>query len=267
MKRNAILIGGLLCLLGLIGVTAADLLQPPDGAGPTANDAVPAEGDATATPQVAEEDQQLPEPDLGPSRVTSYRGRALQMDSDGFVVGRVSDLDPYTLNLEPVPEAVVTFMQNMAIVTQAKTGSDGRFAVKGLSAHATYSVFVSSPEWVAVLGTFVERYEEGAIEGSPFHRNQLSFTGAGNPALLEHADGDPKFQAIQCVPWNDFFSAFQMGIFGDLCQQDVPFVAMPGPRGESGGGYVEGAYGAAFVAAAAGAIQASKQTVASPFDP
>jgi hypothetical protein len=180
-------------------------------------------------------------------------------------VGTVNFVDPYTLNLEPVPDAVVTFMQNMLIVAQTKTGSDGRFAVKGLTEHAAVSVFVRSKEWVCMFGTFIETWvpnQERPVAAD----NQLVV--AAQPDAIQYAETDPRFQVIQCLPYQDFISAFRQGLFGDLCAgvTDIP-VAFPGPRGDGSRGFVEGAYAAAAAAAIAGAIAASGDDFATPFDP
>jgi hypothetical protein len=263
MKLNRIITVGtvMACLLGLIGVTVADLLDAQ--AGNDTSQAGTASGDSSVQPQGNAPG--LPVIVQPPPRPSGKRGQALRLDPEGFVVGTVSYVDPYTLNLEPVPDAVVTFMQNMLVVAQTKTGSDGRFAVKGLTEHAAVSVFVRSREWVCMFGTFIETWVPNG-EKPVAADNQLVFTA--QPNAVQFAEEDPRFQVIQCVPYQDFISAFRMGLFGDLCAgvTDVP-VAFPGPRGDGSRGYVEGAYAAAAAAAIAGAIAAAEDEFSTPFDP
>jgi hypothetical protein len=265
MKRNRLITfsTAIVALLGLMSVTVADLLEPQASEDTTL--AAPQEEEDVTNDQDAGEDDTAPmlRP---PPRPSERRARSLRLDEDGFIVGYVNYVDPYTLDLEPVPDAVVTFMQNLEVIVQTKTGSDGRFAVKGLIAHTAVSVFVRSPEWVCMFGTFIEGYKSDEPVDIAAANNQLVFGVQWD--LIEHAAGDAKYQVIQCVPYEDFISAFRQGLFGDLCAGVTDYaVSVAGPRGNMEKGYVGGAYAAAAALAAIGGIAAYEEDVKTPFDP
>jgi hypothetical protein len=202
------------------------------------------------------------------------------MDKSGFVHGYVDYIDPHSLDQIPVPDALVTFMQNRRIVAQAKSGRHGFFSVKGLTPYATYSLFVRSPQWVCVFGTYVLPVDAEVENSVSASQNRLVFVSLPEDEeedTVGSATGDPAYHAIQTVPWQDFLSALRQGVFGDL-GVGIPGPPITGPIpgvGGGGGGGGGGAAGAGAAAAVLGGAAAAggdggpgrRRPVATPFEP
>jgi hypothetical protein len=284
MNRVAVVGTGLLGLLLLIGVTLGDPQDTSDAAGPPDEPAA-----VTTVPDRATEEADQESETAVPTRTVDQdmgrRARSVRIDKDGFVYGYVHYVDPHSLEQVPVANAVITFMQNCDIVTQAKSGADGRFSVKGLSPYAAYSMFVRSDLWVCMLGTYVlpEEDDEVSVEASETAaagKKTNSFLFASQSQVAEvtdnsqSAEGNPRYHAIQVVPLGDFICAINQGLFGDICGGVAGGSCCPPPAGGAGGGGGGAGYGgaaaAAFAAAAAAwgtGVGTDDNELASPFRP
>jgi hypothetical protein len=98
------------------------------------------------------------------------------MRPDGTVVGRVNYIDRNTLNLVPIPNALVSFLQDRRVVGQAVTDTRGMFAVKGLTPWAVYSVIAASRDYVCMFSTVIRSYDH---DGDHWHREQAVPKRAG----------------------------------------------------------------------------------------
>lgn len=256
MYRAAIVGTGLVGLLFSIGgivVNAQDVPAP--GAAPV--DSAPLE----AEPEAAPSEAPVPRIPGAVRRQSESRARGIRLDEDGFAVGYINKIDPHSLDLLPVPDAVVTFIQHGRIVAQAKSGADGRVTVKGLTPQAVYSVFVFSDQHgVCIVSTYVMPHEPDlqAQDSPPSRFVFASLLDSRSPS----ASGDPAAQSIQMVPMEDYMAAMQQTV--------VP----PGredARGSGGGGAAGAGYGAAAAAAAAagwgGGAGGEDNELASPFEP
>jgi hypothetical protein len=145
--------------------------------------------------------------------------RGFRMRLDGMTEGRVGTVDPSTLDLVPLPNAIISFMQNRRFIAQGRSNAEGRFAVRGLTPWAVYSVYVSTSAYVGVTAAPVYPDAPAApaagvpAGGAPAD----AATTAGHPArhlvaaLL--ANGD--YLEVQLVPRDDFLTALQSGVMGD----------------------------------------------------
>jgi hypothetical protein len=176
---------GILALLGLFGVTIAEMQTSPEenipqnvllddvNQGGSPSDAAQASGDGeTAT--VAEHD--ATEQVLGASgnagrgrlirstnsssdHTTPRRARGLYIRPDGMTVARVNYVDRNTLLLVPVANARVSFIQHRQIVAQGLTDERGVFAVSGLTPWGVYSVTAASMDWVCMFSAVIRPYD------------------------------------------------------------------------------------------------------------
>lgn len=284
MGRLAIFGTGLFSLLFLVSAVLADPQEPSDNDLPVVEAPVPAESDAAIVQKAAPIDS-APAVGRAIDNNLDSRGRAVRIDKDGFVYGYVHYIDPHSLEQVPVSGAIVTFMQDCVITAQAKSGADGRFAVKGLSPYAVYSMFVRSELWVCMMGTYVLPEDSGeapvAADDTAMNKARTNtFTFASQPLVVEgtdnvqSAEGDPRIHAIQVVPLRDFICAIQQGLFGDICGGVGGGACCPLPAGGAGGGGGGAGYGGAAAAALAAAAAAwgsgaggEDNELASPFSP
>jgi hypothetical protein len=300
MRSYAAFLVGLGALVLLIGATLADMavLQLPT----TLAQADQAPVDQESADQAplagapAGEARGLPEP-LGrvadraaePDRVRNdaRRARGLYMRPDGKVVGRVNYINRSSLQLFPVPNARVSFMQQRRVMAQGITGQDGVFEVSGLSAWGVYSVVISSDDWVMTVSTVTRPTDhdddhgsrglspQPSAEAKNLMTNEIRLVST-NMTLLQDAeagdendenenvnndDGDRddymdyEFLEFQTIPREDFIAALQQGLFGT----DVfgpgggPTGGLGGPGGGGGSG---GGGGGAGAGAALGALGA-----------
>lgn len=79
-----------------------------------------------------------------PANPVSTRGYGFMLSPDGRLRGVASTIDPNTLQLVPVANIDVVFVQNGRIISQTRSGTDGRFEADGLTPRAVYSVIAKS---------------------------------------------------------------------------------------------------------------------------
>ena len=290
MKRIICAGRGLLFLLLLIGGSVANAQEAAEQEASNSDaPVIQSEGVPPASaPSDEEASDETPIAVTPPREPSQSRARGLRIDEDGFIYGQLVFIDPHSLDQVPVANAVVTFIQQQSIIAQAKTGVDGIFTVKGLAPYATYSMFVRSDAWMCIFGTYVTPEdvspEDGGQQAAQVRANKLVFAsfqqGSIDPNTLDSATGDPKYHAIQVIPWQDFLVAMHLGIFGDICGQDCGCASCGGAccgggvAGGAGGGGAGAGYGAAAAAAWAAAATAwgsgvgtDDDELASPFAP
>jgi uncharacterized membrane protein YgcG len=278
-----------MCVLAVFGLTGVELWAAEPNADAAPAPPVPRAAAADDGPKTAE---QPAAPAQRQPKTTGKRARALRLQKDGSVIGTVTTIDPVSLELVPVPDAIVTFMQNTKVVAQAKSTTDGRFSASGLTPHAVYSLLIRSPRWICAVGIFTEPDEPAAaaafIQEASTTRliSRRPQATAGHQFILasaeasadDSASGDPAFEGLQSIPYQDFVSGLQQGLFGDLGATGFPGAGGLGGGGAGGGGAGGGgagggggggvAAGAAMGAAGAalGAAAAGRRP-ASPFSP
>ncbi len=172
MKPKLAMSVGALAVLALIGVTIAEMQL--------GGEAQPAEASADSTPQSsdasdsneqaggaeANADSQTDRAGPPSPRDTDVRrARGLYMRPDGTLVGRVNYIDRSTLTLMPVPNALVSFIQERKVAGQAVTDTRGMFAVKGLTPWAVYSVITASKDHVCTFATVARPYDHDDDRG------------------------------------------------------------------------------------------------------
>ncbi len=181
MKTKWALSVGVLALMGLIGVTLAEMQTAQDGQAKPAAAQLPelpaAAEPATAPPTEVQAPAARAVPSVTDSvrrsvlmppangsdlRANPRRTRGLYIRPDGNTVGRVNYIDRSTLLLVPVPNAMVSFLQDRKIVAQGLTDANGMFAVSGLTPWAVYSVTAASQDWVCMFSTVIRPYDHDA---------------------------------------------------------------------------------------------------------
>lgn len=263
---GAVIIGASIVSIASTGYAQDAAAQDPTVAAPEAANA-PAEASVVDGMSAA------------PQAQAGRPARGLRLNDNGLVVGYVAQIEPNSLNLIPVPNAIVSFVQNMKVVAQAKTNVEGRFAVDDLSPLATYSMFVNSGSFVAAFGTCVLPPEEDDTASAMKVSNDFLFVSRiatpEDDGGVPDASGEARYHVVQTVPWEDFYAAVNQGLFGNV-QGPVtspPPLTGPGAGGGAGGGGggagAGAALGAAFgAAAAAGALGAGQdEDLATPFTP
>ncbi|MDP6060866.1 MAG: hypothetical protein QGH33_18305, partial [Pirellulaceae bacterium] len=78
------------------------------------------------------------------NRPLSMRGHGVMLSSDGRLRGVASSIDPDTLLLVPVANVDIVFVQNGRIISNARSGADGRFEANDLTPQAVYSVIAKA---------------------------------------------------------------------------------------------------------------------------
>jgi hypothetical protein len=88
----------------------------------------------------------------------------------------VNYIDRNTLNLVPIPNTLVSFLQDRRVVGQAVTDTRGMFAVRGLTPWAVYSVTAASRNYVCMFSTVIRPCDH---DGDHWHREQVVPKDAG----------------------------------------------------------------------------------------
>lgn len=161
MKPKLAISVGALAVLALIGVTIAEMqlgaeaqpAQPATDSAPLASEALD-----SAQPN-ADADPIGPVVPQGPRDEDVRRARGLYVRPDGTLVGRVNYVDRSSLALMPVPNALVSFIQERKVIGQAVTDTRGMFAVKGLTPWAVYSVIAASKDYVCTFATVARPHD------------------------------------------------------------------------------------------------------------
>lgn len=272
MKPKLAISVGAVAVLALIGVTIAEM-QLGGEAQPALTSADPNEqaGGAEANADSGAE-RAVPS---SPRDTDVRRARGLYMRPDGTLVGRVNYIDRSTLTLMPVPNALVSFIQERKVAGQAVTDTRGMFAVKGLTPWAVYSVITASKDHVCTFATVARPYDhddqrggEGeqaskAVGVNPGWVNEIRFValladddadapgnetsedgenGDGEEPATPDEDGTPadyqdyEFHEFQMIPREDFIMALREGLYGF----DVSGLPPPSPTGGAGAGGVGG---------------------------
>ena len=183
---------GLLAMLGLLGVTIAEMQTADNAAPEVANDVTNVEPSAADAPVVADPPSESAEPapaadaaapeqraaDVLPPlstaqaapRRTAYdtaprRARGIYIRPDGMTVGRVSSIDRATLRLVPVPKALVSFLRDRKIIAQAVTDERGIFAVAGLTPWSVCSITASAADSVCMFSAVIRPIPQAVVEG------------------------------------------------------------------------------------------------------
>ena len=176
---------GALAVLALIGVTIAEMqldaeTQPDQDAADSTQPTSVAE--SVETPAKQGEEKAEPEPPVGrivrpgPRDEDVRRARGLYMRPDGTLVGRVNYIDRSTLTLMPVPNALVSFIQERKVIGQAVTDTHGMFAVKGLTPWAVYSVITASKDYVCTFATVARPFDH---DEDHWHQSQPASKDVG----------------------------------------------------------------------------------------
>jgi hypothetical protein len=226
----------------IVATSFAQQAQDANRGDPFANDPPPAE----LPPAAAKAKSDLP--------VRMARG--LRMRADGTVVGQVGYIDQNTLTMQPVPDTVVTFIQNRVVIAQQKTGPNGEFEVKGLTPSALYSVFVNHSNWFAITATVTLPHQAPKVAGKmaakePVNRFgvlvstegtsqvPVALTAATQARLAKLQQEDPQSEVevlqIQLVPREDFVAALRSGVLGTDLGGTIPGIAGGGVGGGFGG--------------------------------
>jgi len=116
----------------------------------------PAAAELGAQPEVAPAAAQLPLPEAPREAVPkvglhSHRARGFFVNPDGAMYGQVNSIESGTLLLRPVPDALVTLVQNRRVIGQARTGRNGTFQISGVTPWAVYSIFISGRDSIACI--------------------------------------------------------------------------------------------------------------------
>jgi len=291
VKLNLASSVGVLALLGLLGVTIAemqtadpqvDTAQTPDPqvaetqVAPDAQPAAPADAPERELP-LSGESQILPAPSMAqvPPPPRPYRGaadhpgRGLYVRPDGTTVGRVTYIDRSSLLLVPIPNTVVSFLVDRKVVAQAVTDESGTFMVRGLTPWSVCSVVMSSPNWVCMYSMVIRPYDPATAQQRAAGSEPGVNAGWVNEIRLvslvqaeDGAEGDGALAAeLQAVPREDFIAALQNDLFGTnpaggpAAAPMAPGGGYAGGGGGGGGagGGGDGGLGGALIGAAAGA--------------
>ena len=189
----------------------------------------------------------------------------MYLSSDGSLVGRVTFIDPTSLELKPIPGTTVTFMKSRQVVSRVQSDANGMFVMHGLVPNSVYSVFVTSPDWIAIFSTVVRPFEPGAVaqqavaDKSGKRVNELRLVSqlaqAGAPQDLMSV---PEGSAIQAVPRGDFATAMQDGVVGGEAVEGgmVMGGGVPMAVGGYGGGGGGGGFGGGGLGGIGGALGA-----------
>ncbi len=152
MKYKLAIVVGLVALLGLLGVTIAEMRT----------DAMESEIDTTSEESVLidSNDADGNARSIVPVQPTyrDYDGkpaRGLKIRPDGVTVGRIFYIDRNSLTLLPVANARIGLLQNRRIVAQSITNEQGVFTVDGLTPWGVYSVTAASEQWVSVFSAVI----------------------------------------------------------------------------------------------------------------
>jgi len=291
MKVNLAFGVGILALVGLLGVTVAEMQtaapQAEEPAPPAKSDAGPSAD--LAAPAVSGE---LPAPTVSPPPVEpaaspanadsiaarelrSQEARGLYIRPDGNTIGRVSSIERNTLRLMPVRGALVSFLQDSRIVAQGVTDEQGMFAVQGLTPWGVYSITTSSQNFVCMFATVIRPLNHPQAPGAdasslgeragvtPGWVNEIRFVSMLQPAEGPSADDggaegvlDNELHAFQLLPREDFLAALRSGLFGPDATGAAPGGAFPGTGGGMGGGMGGGGGGGGGGGLGAGLIGA-----------
>jgi hypothetical protein len=279
MKSQLALSVGILALLGLLGVTVAEMQTAETEA---VQDAPPAVADTTPSadqpvPEAAVDSSVLPAPAIEPpvlspppveailpsagasvqpqargGQLQPARGLYIHIRPDGTTVGRVKAIDRSTLLLKPVVGALVSFLQDRKIVAQGLSDEHGTFAVRGLTPWGVYSVTMSASDSVCMFAVVVlppendgDRAETSAEKGvgvTPGWVNEIRFA-----SLAEDSDdgsnGHMELNDFQVIPREDFLAALQNGAFGSDTGGLPPTGMLPGGGTGMGGGGMGGGGG------------------------
>lgn len=194
-----------------------------------------------------------PAPEALGDKALGDKARGLALRPDGTCVGQVSFIDPSTLTLIPVPNAIVTFLQDRRVVAQQRTGVTGQFAVKGLTPSAIYSMFVTNADWFCAISIVTVPVGPEAVDNNPSASSQA----VNRFALLVSKPGESKvtvkataaklaklnasFQPadllqVQMIPREDFIAALRMGVLGNDLGGIGPGGVPGGVPGGAGGG-------------------------------
>ncbi len=293
MKSKLAMSVGVLALLGLLGVTVAEMQTSETEA---VQDAQPVVAETALAadqpvPDQAVERSVLPEPAIDapvlapppaeatpPSVGSSVQPRARVADleparglyfhtrPDGTTVGRVKAIDRSTLLLEPVVGALVSFLQDRKIVAQGLTDEHGTFAVRGLTPWGVYSITMSASDSVCMFAVVVlppendgDRAEtSGAAEKgvgvTPGWVNEIRFTTLAEDGG-DGSSGHSEVNDFQVIPREDVLAALRAGLFGSDTGGLPPAGMLPGGgTGVGGGGAAGGGgLGGALIGAGIGA--------------
>lgn len=273
MKSKLAMSVGVLALLGLLGVTVAEMQAVPDvlleQAGAQQSVEVPAQS-VLAPLTTASEPAVLPAPvetapvvEMGPVQPISPRVQrtrdtgpipcGMTIRPDGTTVGRVTRIDRSTLSLVPVPNTLVTFFQDRKVVAQGVTDERGIFTIQGLTPGSVCSVAMSAPDWVSMFSVVIRPFDPAQSAQSdrqPTAANRAGVTpGLVNeirfasmvPAADESAetDADGSQQDLggnmAMVPREDFVAAQNSGALGSDAGGSATTAMSPG-SGMGGGG-------------------------------
>jgi len=195
------------------------------------------------------------------------------------------------MTLLPVPNALVSFVQDRKVIGQAVTNTRGMFAIKGLTPWGVYSVIVASKDYVATLATVARPYDhdqsepEEGVSSKQGWVNEIQFvaflpaeeaaadadaSADSDPAMGDDAGEEPpaddeddgaaddytdyEFNVIQTIPREDFIMALREGLYGfDVSSLPPPTSAGGAGAGGAGGGGVGDVVGPAVIGAAIGA--------------
>ncbi len=152
MKFNLALVFGAVALMGLFGVTIAEMRtnETETEVDVLADESVlvdPEDADRSVRPIVPVQPTYR---DYHPQRA-----RGLKIRPDGVTVGRIFYIDRNSLTLSPVQNAQIGVLQNRRIVAQAVTDEQGTFSVPGLTPWGVYSVTAASEHWVSVFSAVI----------------------------------------------------------------------------------------------------------------
>jgi hypothetical protein len=202
----------------------------------------------------------------GTEEVPVRMARGVHLRADGTLVGQVDYIDQSSLRLYPVSNAIVTFVQNRAVIAQVRTDSKGGFEAKGLSPAGVYSLFVTHRDWFSAMAVVTVGHDPAnsgllkeAKGKTPVNRlgvlvstqggvqTPVTATAAAR-ARVTRTETDIEILEIQMIPREDFVAALRTGVLGD----DLgAYGSVSGTGGEAGGGGVGKSAGVAGGAAAA----------------
>lgn len=149
MRRELAIVVGLACLLVFVGSSVAQQAVPLGEPGAAPSILQPAQ------PVVPEAQAPMPEP----VPVEDPEAKGLKLDEDGKLRASVTTIEPGTLRLLPLPNAVVSFVQNRQVIAQARTDVNGDFVMEGLTPWAVYSVIVKGSSKLLIFGTVVYPFD------------------------------------------------------------------------------------------------------------
>jgi hypothetical protein len=210
------------------------------------------------------------------NRPVSIRGHGVMLSSDGRLRGVASSIDPDTLQLVPVSNIDIVFVQNGRIISKARSGADGRFEAEDLTPQAVYSVIAKSRQGTGVG----DRSSDGQPLYSAFSLAVLAHLMEDASAqtrsnrqfisLIKQDDGGIQIingLQLTMIPARDLAAVGLQQTFSQQPGAQPPLAGGGGGGGGGGGSGVAAAgIGAAAVAAGVAGSQSSRR-IASPFTP